>query len=222
MSLRFLALRLGVHFPNSLLLSGIRKPESRIHATLRHHLYPVPWPLDPVLDCRLRLCHVVIMRRRKGSSTPRLLGDILPETLRKKSLYIPVKDRALVDTWNRAVGPQIAAKAQPDRLKDDILYVRVANSVWLHELQFMKQEILAKLNAIPGAGRVAQMRFFIGTVEATSSRPVGAESPLDPRDLKSDEKEFIEETLTGVSDPELKDILQRTMARSILRGRKGS
>lgn len=161
------------------------------------------------------------MRRRKGSSTPRLLGDILPETLRKKSLHIPVRDRALVDTWNRAVGLQIAAKSQPDRLKDDILYVRVVNSVWMHELQFMKQDILAKLNGLPDAARVGQIRFFIGEVKGPAPGPVDAERPLDPRDLKSDEKDFIDGTLTGVSDPELKDVLQRAMSRSILRGRKG-
>jgi predicted nucleic acid-binding Zn ribbon protein len=162
------------------------------------------------------------MRRRKGSSTPpRLLGDILPETLRKKSLHIPVRDRALADTWNRAVGPQIAAKAQPDRIKDDILYVRVVNSVWMHELQFMKQDIMAKLNEVPGAARIGQIRFFIGEVEAPQPKPASQERPIDPRDLKSDEKDFIDGTLTGVNDPELKDILQRAMARSILRGRKG-
>jgi hypothetical protein len=44
----------------------------------------------------------------------------------------------------------------------------------------------------------------------------------DARDLKAEEKDYIRETLAGVADPDLKDILQKTMTRSILRGRKDS
>jgi predicted nucleic acid-binding Zn ribbon protein len=162
------------------------------------------------------------MRRRKGSSTPRLLGEILPEALKKKALHLPMKDRSLIDAWNRAVGPQIGAKAQPDRLRDDVLYVRVANSVWMHELQFMKQDIISKLNGILGGTTVVQIRFFIGEVEAPPVKQAGPEVLLDARDLKAEENDYIRETLAGVTDPDLKEILQKTMTRSILRGRKDS
>jgi len=162
------------------------------------------------------------MRRRKGSSTPRLLGEILPETLKMKSLHLPMKDRTLIDAWNRAVGPQIGAKAQADRLRDDVLYVRVASSVWMHELQFMKQDILSKLNGILGEMKVAQIRFFIGEVEAPRVQRAEPDVRMDDRDLKAEEKDYILETLAGVADPDLKDILQKTMTRSILRRRKDS
>jgi predicted nucleic acid-binding Zn ribbon protein len=162
------------------------------------------------------------MRRRKGSSTPRLLGEILPETLKKKALHLPVKDRTLVDAWNRAVGPQIGAKAQPDRLRDDVLYVRVATSVWMHELQFMKQDIMSKLNGILGGTKVAQIRFFIGEIETPPAKHAGPQTRLDVRDLKAEEKDYIRDTLAGVADRELKDLLQKAMTQSILRRRKDS
>jgi predicted nucleic acid-binding Zn ribbon protein len=162
------------------------------------------------------------MRRRKGSSIPRLLGDILPETLKKKALHLPMKDRPLIDAWNRAVGPQISAKAQPDRLRDDVLYVRVATSVWMHELQFMKQDIIAKLNDILGGSPVAQIRFFIGEVEAPPPQREESAQLVDARDLKPDEKEFIDGTIADVTDPELRDVLKRAMIRSIQRGLKDS
>lgn len=160
------------------------------------------------------------MRRRKGSSAPRLLGDILPETLRKKSIHLPMKDRLLIDAWNRAVGPQIGAKAQPDRLRDDVLYVRVSTSVWMHELQFMKQDIIARLNEVLGSAAVSQIRFFIGEVDAPAAKPAAQTVSFAAATLQADEKAYIDNTLAGVSDPELKEILQKTMSRSILRGRK--
>ena len=133
-----------------------------------------------------------------------------------------MKDRSLIDAWNRAAGPQIGAKAQPDRLREEVLYVRVATSVWIHELQFMKQDIISKLNGILGGPRVSQIRFFIGEVEAPHARHAGPDVLLDARDLKAEEKDYIRETLACVADPDLKDILQKTMTRSILRGRKDS
>ena len=133
-----------------------------------------------------------------------------------------MKDRSLIDAWNRAAGPQIGAKAQPDRLKEEVLYVRVATSVWMHELQFMKQDIISKLNGILGGPKVSQIRFFIGEVEAPHARHAGPDVLLDARDLKAEEKDYIRETLACVADPDLKDILQKTMTRSILRGRKDS
>jgi hypothetical protein len=133
-----------------------------------------------------------------------------------------MKDRSLIDAWNRAAGPQIAAKAQPDRLREEVLYVRVATSVWMHELQFMKQDIISKLNGILGGTKVSQIRFFIGEVEAPRVSHTGPDVLPDARDLKAEEKDYIRETLAGVADPDLKDILQKTMTRSILRGRKDS
>lgn len=160
------------------------------------------------------------MRRRKGSSIPRLLGEILPETLKKKALYLPTKDRPLIDAWNRAVGSQIGSKAQPDRLRDDVLYVRVATSVWMHELQFMKQDIIVKLNGILGGSPVKQIRFFIGEVEAPPAKREESAQLSNARDLKSDEKEFIDGTIADVTDPELREVVKRAMIRSIQRGLK--
>lgn len=180
------------------------------------------YPAAALLDSRHGLCHGSGMRRRRNSSAPRLLGDILPETLRKKSIHLPMKDRRLIDAWNRAVGPQIAAKAQPDRLREDVLYVRVSTSVWMHELQFMKQDIIEKLNGTLGTAAVSQIRFFIGDVEALPVKPPAKVVPPDAAALKADERNYIEGTLAGVADPELKAILRETMIRSILRGRQST
>ena len=131
-----------------------------------------------------------------------------------------MKNRPLIDAWNRAVGPQIGAKAQPDRQRDDVLYVRVSTSVWMHELQFMKQDIIARLNELLGSAAVSQIRFFIGEVDAPAAKPAAQTVSFAAAALQADEKAYIDNTLAGVSDPELKEILQKTMSRSILRGRK--
>ncbi len=133
-----------------------------------------------------------------------------------------MKDRPLIDAWNQAVGPQIGSKAQPDRLRDDVLYVRVSTSVWMHELQFMKQDIIAKLNGILGGNPVTQIRFFIGEVEALPAKRDEQALLVDARNLKPEEKGFIAGAIADVTDPELREILERAMTRSIQRGLKDS
>ncbi len=133
-----------------------------------------------------------------------------------------MKDRPLIDAWNRAVGPQIGSKAQPDRLRDDVLYVRVTTSVWMHELQFMKQDIIAKLNGIMEGNPVTQIRFFIGEVEAPPAKRDEQALLVDARNLKPEEKGFIAGAIADVTDPELREILERAMTRSIQRGLKDS
>lgn len=131
-----------------------------------------------------------------------------------------MKDRPLIEAWNRAVGPQIGARAQPDRLRDGVLYVRVCTSVWMHELQFMKQDIMARLNEVLGSPSVSQVRFFIGEIGAPPPKPDAPGMSIDAAALKADEKAYIDNTLAGITDPELREILLRTMSRSILQGRK--
>jgi len=46
--------------------------------------------------------------------------------------------------------------------------------------------------------------------------------PLDASALKADERGYIEKTLAGIADPELKAILRETMIRSILSRRQST
>jgi hypothetical protein len=92
----------------------------------------------------------------------------------------------------------------------------------MHELQFMKQDIIAKLNGIIGGNPVAQIRFFIGEIEAAPARIDEQALLVDARDLNPAEKDFIAGTISEVTDPELREVLEKAMTRSIQRGLKDS
>ena len=48
--------------------------------------------------------------------------------------------------WEKAVGGKISEVAVPYRVKNDILLVRVSDSVWRFELTKRKEELLVKIN----------------------------------------------------------------------------
>jgi hypothetical protein len=159
------------------------------------------------------------MRRRARQMKPEMLGEILGKILKKRNIPHTPTDRRLVDTWRRAVGPQIAAQTHPDTLKRGVLFVRVSAPVWMHQLQFMKEEILGRINELTGPEEVRNLRFCIGEIPVP---PPGDAPPLDPAlpPLAGRDRTMMRESLEAIRDPELRTILERVMAREIGRRRQ--
>jgi hypothetical protein len=161
------------------------------------------------------------MRKRARQLKPEMLGEILGKILKKRNIPHTATDRRLLDIWRRAVGPQIAAQTQPDTLKRGVLFVRVSAPVWMHQLQFMKEEILVRVRELTNPEEVRSLRFCIG--EIPPSPPGGAQAPpietaLPP--LAGRDRAMIRESLETVRDPELRTILERVMTREIGRRRQ--
>jgi hypothetical protein len=161
------------------------------------------------------------MRRRARQPKLDPLGEVLQKILKKRNIPHTPTDRRLTDLWRRAVGPQIALQTHPETLKRGTLYVRVSAPVWMHQLQFLKEEILARLGEMTDADSIRSLKFSIGEIPAppagTPGRPAAdpAPSPLSGRDRK-----MMRESLEAVRDPELKEIMERVMTREISRRRQ--
>lgn len=64
--------------------------------------------------------------------------------------------------WNDAVGKTIAENAQPAAFKGKVLIVHVASSTWIHELRFLKKDIIHNINSISRENLVEEIKFKIG------------------------------------------------------------
>ena len=161
------------------------------------------------------------MRKRARQIKPEMLGEILGQILKKRNIPHTPTDRRLLDTWRRAVGPQIAAQTHPETLKRGVLFVRVSAPVWMHQLQFMKEEILGRISELSGMEEVRNLRFSIGEIPAPP--PGGTQvPPLDPTlpPLAGRDRTMMRESLEAIQDPELRTILERVMTREIGRRRQ--
>jgi hypothetical protein len=161
------------------------------------------------------------MRRRDRQLKPELLGEILRKITKKRNIPHTSTDRRLLDTWRRAVGPQIAAQTHPDTLKRGVLFVRVSAPVWMHQLQFMKEEILGRIGELTGPEEVRNLRFCIGEIPPPppdGAKPSPPDPPLPP--LAGRDRTMMRESLEAVRDPELRVILERVMTREIGRRRE--
>jgi len=79
--------------------------------------------------------------------------------------------------WRDEVGELIARRAQPERVRNGILFVTVATHSWMQELQFQKEEIRERLNIRLGAELIRDIFFVSGTVAAEPDAPARADEP---------------------------------------------
>lgn len=68
---------------------------------------------------------------------------------------------SILTEWPELVGPQISAVTRAQRLSDDTLFVGVATSAWMMELNLMKAELLRRINAGKRDGRIRQIVFVM-------------------------------------------------------------
>lgn len=76
--------------------------------------------------------------------------------------------------WDAVVGENIARRAQPERIRNDVLFVTVAGSVWMQELQFLKDSIRERINERLGAPLIKDIYLVSGRVPEPDR---GAEEP---------------------------------------------
>jgi predicted nucleic acid-binding Zn ribbon protein len=95
---------------------------------------------------------------------PMAVGEVLERYLARSGLATRLKQAQVIPAWEALVGPQIAAVTQPESVAPDgTLFVRVATSPWMNELQLMAPEIMARINAGRGPGRIRTIRWRLSS-----------------------------------------------------------
>ena len=114
--------------------------------------------------------------------------------------------------WADAVGPGVAAHAEPASFRDGVLSVRVAGAAWMQELQLMKDELRSTLNARLDRPLIRDIYFVSG---ALTRQPARRAAPAPPRD--DDEPPV---PLPPLKDPRMAAMLERLTRAARTRGRR--
>jgi predicted nucleic acid-binding Zn ribbon protein len=100
----------------------------------------------------------------KKPGRPVAVGEALKGYLSRAGLARRVGQAQIIPDWPGLVGPQIAAVATPESVTPDgVLFVRVTTSAWMNELQLMTPDIMARINAGRGPGRITTIRWLLST-----------------------------------------------------------
>ena len=103
-------------------------------------------------------------RSRPSLPKPVHIGALLPGMIAGMRKDRDAAMMEVFERWDALVGPVIAANSRPVGFKGPLLLVHVADSVWMQQLQFLKAELMARINAGLPQTQVSEIRFKIGPI----------------------------------------------------------
>ena len=104
------------------------------------------------------------MKMKKRSTKFVHIGSIIDEVLKTCRREPDSELMRVWQVWDRIVGDVVSKNAKPAAFKGRILLVYVTSSTWVHQLQFLKEEIIGKLNKGLGKELIDDLKFKIGPV----------------------------------------------------------
>jgi hypothetical protein len=152
----------------------------------------------------------------KKSHPPEAVQDLVKKILEGWGLTRVAKEQRVFGVWEEAVGEQLAQNTRPVAAYQGALTVLVRDSAWLHELQYMKAEIVKKLNRTLGKGVIRELRFRVGSWEDGEQKP-GKEEAAGPVELDPAVVAEAEAAVAVIKDARLREQVLRTLLAS---GRK--
>lgn len=131
------------------------------------------------------------------------------------------KYQPIWELWDNAVGPDIAAHAQPEGIqRSGTLVVGVVSSVWMHELQFLKHTLIDSINQACRKNLVSDIYFQLSSspspVRVIEQSAVRKELPPECR-IDKKTRESIQQAADGISDIQLRSVIERIAGKLSVR-----
>jgi|ERR671918_1635600 hypothetical protein len=145
---------------------------------------------------------------KKNPSVERL-GEVLDKSLKRLELSSQLDQYGIWPIWNDVVGKPIARNAQPEKIRNGILFVKVTSPVWMQQLQFMKQMIADKLNQRLRSEVVKNIFFVLGRIDTDISEGE-FKTPL-PQKRELENSQLDETFLESLTDPDVRQAFKRLL-----------
>lgn len=153
-------------------------------------------------------------KRRSGEVQP--ASAAIAAALSRYRLTDDIRAERLTTEWAELVGAKIATRTRPDGVSDRVLWIEVATSAWLHELNLLKRQLLEGLIQRLGEPRLFDdIRFKLAgrnrrePTRVPSARPRPAPPPPAAHPATGAAREQIVREVAGVDDEELRELIAR-------------
>ena len=93
------------------------------------------------------------------SGEPEKIGDLILDSINKMGFAERIHKQSAVVRWSEIVGEKIAAETEALRVEGSTLVIKVYKAAWRQQLTFLKDELLARLEADLGTDHIADIRF---------------------------------------------------------------
>ncbi len=101
--------------------------------------------------------------KRRSNRQFTAIGDVLAEVLNGYRRKSSGDLSRVCRLWESTVGAAIAENTRPVAMKGKQLVVVVTSSAWLHQLQFLKEQMVDGINRQTSENLVEDIKFRIGS-----------------------------------------------------------
>ncbi|HKJ64025.1 MAG TPA: DUF721 domain-containing protein [Desulfopila sp.] len=129
------------------------------------------------------------------------IAGVLPDIVRHKGWQAKLEQHSFFPVWENVVGEDLAGCSRPLKVVKNVLWLEVANSTWMQQLQFEKRRILEAVNARLSRTTIKDIRFMLAGDERDDEhhkQPGVTFVPPDPEKLRKFEQQVscIEDEVT--------------------------
>lgn len=142
---------------------------------------------------------------------PAVVSDLLSSLLRGTPAELRLKEGRIWLVWEDAVGSRIASHAQPVAFRNGVLTLHVDSAPWLQQLNYLKKDLISKVNAELEEEMVKELQLKGGKLRAASPAP--QPNPVQRRELSDDERHWIADQTETLRDPDLRAALENLMRK---------
>ena len=90
------------------------------------------------------------------------IKEILNELiLRRPEFKKKLREQESFSVWDEVLKSDISKNTRPSRIRDGVLFVETTTSAWANELNFLKSDIISKINGRLGDGVVKDIYFHV-------------------------------------------------------------
>lgn len=140
--------------------------------------------------------------------------DIVNNALKGSRL---LKQGLIKGNWEKIIGSELGRKTFVDKIKDNVLYVNTENPVILHQLSFLKEDIIEKVNNFLEINYIKNIFFKVRKREINDIFFYKEEEiniNIDDIILENQDKILIEETIKNIEDVEIRKKIKKIMELS--------
>ena len=148
------------------------------------------------------------MTRKKQ---PDHIGFVLGELVGKKNWMSRFELHRVFSFWDEIVGPEVAAQTKPVKMHGTVLWVEVADSVWLQQLQYLKMAFVESINTRFDHEGLTDIRFSLMQYRNDSAEHIVDFPQPGPSPAKEDVEQF-EKMVSGIKDADLRESMCRCWA----------
>lgn len=152
---------------------------------------------------------------RRKMKKPAAITPILKSMSQRLGLEKEMTLYRLKKNWPEFVGQGLAKHTLPERLKFKTLTLRVDGPTWMHELSFLKRDMIHKINKKLGKDFIKTLHLKVGPISSQQGGNKQNHKKIPDKALSAHSKEVLQEALSSMEDMPLKRVIEKAMEQHL-------